>query len=170
VSIVNDVNNITNSVSYTAGMYLSKDVDKKYSISISPNATYTSSTSSVQKSIQTNYWTFSLSPNVDVYLPLKFQIHSDADINFRQKTSVFDNNTNVILWNAWVGKKFIKKDALLLKATVNDLLNQNLGFSRTVSNNYITQNTYATIQRYFMLSVVWNFTKAGTASPGGDDE
>lgn len=170
VSIVNDVNNITNSVSYTAGMYLSKDVDKKYSISISPNATYTSSTSSVQKSIQTNYWTFSLSPNVDVYLPLKFQIHSDADINFRQKTSVFDNNTNVILWNAWVGKKFMKKDALLLKATVNDLLNQNLGFSRTVSNNYITQNTYATIQRYFMLSVVWNFTKAGTASPGGDDE
>ena len=100
-------------------------------------------------------------------MPLKFQIHSDCDFNFRQKTNVFDNNNNVILWNAWVGKKFMKKDALLIKVTGHDLLNQNIGFERTVNSNYISQNTYSTIQRFFLVSIVWNFTKAGMPVPGG---
>jgi hypothetical protein len=102
---------------------------------------------------------------VDVFLPLRFQIHGDADINLRQRTAVFNTNNNVFLVNGWFGKKFLKRDALLVKAAVNDLLDQNNGFSRTVNSNFITQNTYNTIKRYFMLSVVWNFAKAGTVAP-----
>jgi hypothetical protein len=68
----------------------------------------------------------------------------------------------VFLWNAWIGKKLLKNDALLIKASVNDLLNENIGFNRQVNSNFITQNTYSTIQRYFMLSVIWNFNKTGT--------
>jgi hypothetical protein len=83
---------------------------------------------------------------------------------------VFDNNTNIILWNAWVGKKFLKKDALLIKVSANDLLNQNIGFNRTVNSNYISQNTYSTIQRFFLLSVVWNFNKTGVKVPGQEEE
>lgn len=130
------------------------------------SATYTSSTSSVQENVKTNYWTFQVNPNVDVFLPKKFQIHSDAALNFRQKTLLFNTNTNTVLWNAWIGKKFMKSDALLIKASVNDLLDQNIGFNRTVNSNYISQNTYSTIRRYFLLSVVWNFTKAGIKAPG----
>jgi hypothetical protein len=92
-------------------------------------------------------------------------VHADADINLRQKTSVFDNNNNVVLLNAWVGRKFLKNDALLLKASGNDLLNQNVGFNRTVNSNFISQNTYSTIKRYVMFSLVWNFTKPGTPAP-----
>jgi hypothetical protein len=32
----------------------------------------------------------------------------------------------------------------------------------------ISQNVYSTIQRYFMLSVIWNFNKAGTPAPKND--
>jgi len=166
VSIVNDSFNVTKSNSYTLGMNINKDKEKKYSIYISPSATYTTSKSSVQSGLQTDYWTFNISTGTDIYLPLKFQIHSDCDFNFRQKTSVFDNNNNAILWNAWVGKKFLKKDALLVKVSGHDILNQNIGFNRTVNSNYISQNTYSTIQRFFLLSFVWNFTKAGAPAPG----
>jgi len=54
---------------------------------------------------------------------------------------------------------------MLIKLSVNDLLNQNVGFNRTVNSNFISQNTYTTIRRFAMLSVVWNFTKAGTTAP-----
>ena len=101
----------------------------------------------------------------DVYLPLNFQIHADGNFNIRQKTPVFTTNNNVFLIDAWVGKKLLKNNQLLLKAAVNDLLNQNNGFNRNVSSSFITQNTYSTIKRYFMFSVVWNFTKAGTPAP-----
>ncbi|MBG9377621.1 TonB-dependent receptor [Panacibacter sp. DH6] len=166
VSIVNDSLNTTNSGSYTLGLNINKDKEKKYSFYVSPSATYTTSKSSIQTGLPTKYWTFNINTSFDVFLPLKFQIHSDCDFNFRQKTEVFSTNNNVILWNAWVGKKFMKKENLLVKVTGHDLLNQNIGFDRTVNSNYISQRTYSTIQRFFLLSLVWNFTKAGTTAPG----
>ncbi|MEP6746380.1 MAG: outer membrane beta-barrel protein [Bacteroidota bacterium] len=168
-SIVNNILNTTNSGSYTIGNDIYKSKDKKYEFGLSSNATYTASHSSVQSGIKTNYWTFEVQPNGDIFLPAKFQVHSDVDANFRQKTSAFDYKTNVILWNAWIGKKFLKGDALLIKASANDILNQNQGFKRTVNSNFISQNTYSTIQRFFMLSVVWNFNKAGTPVPGNNN-
>jgi Outer membrane protein beta-barrel family len=166
VSIVNDLPNATKSGTYSLGFDLGKSKEKKYSFSVSYSASYTTSLSSINTGVTTHYFTHQIRPFLDIFLPLRFQIHADGDINLRQKTSAFDNNNNVVLLNAWFGKKFLKKDALLLKVSGNDLLNQNNGFNRTVSSNFITQNTYSTIKRYFMFSVVWNFTKAGTSAPG----
>ncbi|HTI09268.1 MAG TPA: TonB-dependent receptor [Puia sp.] len=165
VSVVNNFLNKTNSGSYQVGAGVYKTKEKKYELSFRGTATYTNSTSSINTGISTDYWTYNLTPAVDVFLPLKFQVHGDADVSLRQKTAVFNTNNNVTLLNAWIGKKFLKNDALLLKASGNDLLNQNIGFNRTVNSNFITQNTYSTIKRYFMLSIVWNFTKAGTPAP-----
>ncbi|MCW3088513.1 MAG: outer rane beta-barrel protein, partial [Sediminibacterium sp.] len=98
-------------------------------------------------------------PDLDFFFPWKLQIHTDCDFIFRQKTNVFDDNNNVVLLNAWFGKKLLAGDAMIIKISGNDILNQNIGFSRTVNTNYIMQNTYSTIQRYFLLSVVWSFNK-----------
>jgi hypothetical protein len=159
VNVVNTLQNVTVSQSYSLGMYAGKQIEKVYDNSISANATYTTSTSSIQQNISTHYWTYNVRPDLDFFFPHKFQLHTDCDFIFRQKTSVFDNNNNVVLLNAWFGKKFLTGDALVVKIAANDIFNQNIGFNRTVNTNYITQNTYSTIQRYFMLSVVWNFTK-----------
>ncbi len=165
VNIVNNLLNVTNSGNYTFGLDLHKEKEKKYSADLNASATYTSSTSSIQESIQTQYWTFDIDPNGDIYLPKRFQIHSDCDFSLRQKTIAFNTNTNVILWNAWIGKKFMKNDALLVKIIANDILDNNIGFNRSVNSNFITQNTYSTIRRYFLLGVTWNFNKAGTKAP-----
>ncbi len=168
-SIVNNVLNTTQSGSYTIGNEIYKSKEKKYEFGLNTSATYTRSTSSVQSNVKTNYWQFNVEPNGDVFLPAKFQVHTEINARFTQKTSAFDYKTNVILWNAWIGKKFLKGDALLVKVSANDILNQNQGFNRTVNSNFITQNTYSTIQRFFMLSVVWNFNKAGTPVPGNNN-
>jgi hypothetical protein len=165
VSSINGVANKTNSQGYTMGTGVYKSKEKKYDIGVRFNATYTESRSTVNTGISTNYWTYQIQPEGNVFLPLKFQIHVDADINLRQKTPVFTTNNNVALVNGWIGKKFLKNDALLIKAAVNDLFNQNIGFNRNVTSNFINQSTYTTIRRYGMFSVVWNFTKAGTPMP-----
>jgi hypothetical protein len=165
VSYINGLANKTRSQGYTLGNGIYKSKEKKYDIGVRFNATYTQSNSTINTGVSTNYWTYQIQPEGNLFLPLKFQIHADADINLREKTPVFTTNNNVALINGWIGKKFLKNDALLLKAAVNDLLNQNVGFNRNVTSNFITQNTYATIKRYFMFSVVWNFTKAGTPMP-----
>ncbi|MDP4211072.1 MAG: outer membrane beta-barrel protein [Bacteroidota bacterium] len=165
VNIVNDELNETMTKTYSFSFRMNKSKEKKYEFSLSPTVEHTSSISSIQQSINTKYWTFNLRADGDIFLPLKFQMHTDCEFNFRQKTSVFDVNNNTIFWNAWFGKKFFKKENLLLKIQANDILNQNIGFNRVVNSNYVSQNTYTTIQRYLMLSLVWNFAKAGSAQP-----
>jgi hypothetical protein len=48
---------------------------------------------------------------------------------------------------------------LTVKAAANDLLDQNLGFYRFAQSNFLSQASYTTIRRYFMLSLTWNFKK-----------
>jgi hypothetical protein len=166
VNIVNSRQNITNSNTYNLHLYAGKEVEKLYNNSISFDATYTTSRSSIQKNVKVNYWTYEINPDFDFYLPWKLQLHADCNFIFRQKTSAFDDNNNVVLLNAWFGKKMLPGDALVIKISGNDILNQNIGFNRNVSTNYVVQNTYLTIQRYFTLSAVWNFTKGqGKAKP-----
>ncbi len=165
VSVVNNLANKTVSKTYSFTQGLWKAKEKKYELGMHYTINYTESRSSINTGVITHYWTYAIQPSAEVFLPFKFQVHGDGDINLRQKTSVFDNNNNVVLLNAWLGRKFLKNDALLLKVSGNDLLNQNIGFNRTVNSNFITQNTYSTIKRYFMFSLVWNFTKAGIPAP-----
>ena len=164
-SIVNGLMNDTRSGTWSFGSGIYKSKEKKYFVSLDLNASYTTSSSSINTGVVTQYWTYQIQPAAEYYLPLKFTIHADADINLRQRTPTFQTNNNVVIINAWLGKKLLPRDALLIKVSVNDLLDQNIGFSRTVNSNFITQNTYSTIRRFGMLSVVWNFTKAGTTVP-----
>lgn len=165
VNEINGQRNITESHGYSFGAYAGKQKEKLYDNSISANATYTTSVSSIQQNTSIHYWTYNIRPDIDFFLPWKLQIHTDVDFIFRQKTSVFDKNNNVIFLNAWFGKKLLAGDALIIKISGNDILNQNIGFTRSVNTNYITENTYSTIQRYFMISAVWSFTKKGATPP-----
>jgi len=164
-SIINNLKNKTNSNSYTFGFSLYKSKDKKYDASLRPSATYTDSRSSINTQTSTKYWTYTIHPDLNIYLPWKFFVHAEADVNLRPKTAVFANNLNNTLLNASLGKKFLKNDALVISLSGNDLLNQNIGFNRNTYSNFISQNTFSTIKRYFMLTAVWNFTKAGTPAP-----
>ncbi|HEV2353909.1 MAG TPA: outer membrane beta-barrel protein [Puia sp.] len=161
VTIVNHFVNATRSATYTGGMGVWKSKEKKYDLSLNGNVSYTTSKSTDDPALVTHYFTYSIQPGLDVYLPWHLQVHGDASLSIRQKTPVFNTNNNVYLVNGWIAKKMLKNDQLLIKAAVNDLLDQNTGFDRNVSSSFITQNTYSTIKRYFMFSIVWNFTKAG---------
>jgi len=66
--------------------------------------------------------------------------------------------------NASIIKSFFKDENLKISVSGNDLFNQNVGFSRNANGNTITQDSYTTIKRYFMVSVIWDFNKFGIAS------
>ena len=165
VNVINRIRNATSSDSYSFGISAYKSKDKKYEAAIRPSATYTYSRSSINTQAPVRYWTYTIHPEFDIFLPLKFQLHADADVNIREKTATFTNNLNNTLLNASLTKKFLKNDALQLRLSGNDLLNQNIGFNRNATSTFITQNTYTSIKRFYMLSLIWNFTKAGTPAP-----
>jgi len=101
--------------------------------------------------------------------PKGITLNSDINANFRQKLNATDNNNNAIVWNASLEKKIFKKKDIALIVSVNDILNQNIGFNRNISSNFISENTYTTVQRYFLVSFRWKFAKNRKVSEFDED-
>lgn len=162
---INSVANVSNTNNYNLSVYFGKYKENVLDCSIRATAGYNKNSSTLQSQIDNNYWSYSLHPDLDFFLPAKFQIHTDLDYDFQAKTQTLDARKQTV-WNAWIGKKFLKKDNLLLKISANDLLDQNKGFDRSAVDNRISQTYYTTIHRYFMISLTWDFNKMG--GPGAE--
>ncbi|MCX2477592.1 TonB-dependent receptor [Pedobacter sp. MC2016-15] len=158
---VNDELNKLQSVLYSAQLTVSKYKEKKHEGFFYFGPTYTTNESSLQKNINDNGWGFRGYGNIGLVFPLKFEINTTGEYEYRAKTQSFNTDFHRFIWNASFSKKFLKSDGLKLSLSVNDLLNQNVGFSRTASGNMITQSNYTTIKRYFMGSIAWDFNKMG---------
>jgi hypothetical protein len=98
--------------------------------------------------------------NTTVYLPGKFDLGSDCAFNFQPKNSSFSSNFNTIRWNAYLQKKFFKKEMLQAKISVNDILNNNTGYGRSVYGNNVYEYNRMVIKRYFLMTITWNFSKS----------
>lgn len=160
-NIANDVENQTKAYSINANLNISKYKQKKYDIYLNAGPSYQTNESSLQSQVNNNGWNFNAQTGINVYLPAKFLIGSDADYTFSQATESFATNFERLLINASLSKMFFKEENLQLRLSVNDLLNQNVGFNRTASQNLITENRHTTIRRYFMFSIIWDFNKMG---------
>jgi len=74
-------------------------------------------------------------------------------------------NQNYWLWNAALGKKFLKNKKGELKLSVFDLLKQNQSIMRTVQPNYIEDTQTKVLQQYFMLTFTYSLKNFGTPTP-----
>lgn len=159
INVVNlNANRVKNNY-YAVALFASKNWDKLFTASVTNNIFYNSSTSSVYQDQPTSFWANEIRIFAECYLPFKLTVNSNFSAYFRQKTDIFNSNSNVVLWDMWVGRKLLKNEALLLKVSAKDILNQNKGIARNLNANYISENSYTVIRRYLMLTAVWNFSK-----------
>lgn len=158
-TIVNGQKNASNNNVFRFGLDVNYDKDKKFNIHYNPSASFNNNTSSVNGT-NTNYWSYENQLEGNVQLPLKFELGTDIVWTIRQRVGQFDKNNSVFVWNAYISKKLLKGDQLEIRASCNDILNQNIGFQRFGYNGNVTQQNYNTIQRYGMLSIIWNFSKS----------
>lgn len=162
-NFINGLQNLTKSFNISSAVGLEYYKEEKYNFDASFTPSYSKSNSSISSVASTHYWTYDYSLNGSIYPVKKLEIGSDIDFNLRQKLNAFDKNNNVILWNAYIEKKFLKKDALTIRASINDILNQNKGYSRNIQPYSIVEKHYLTFQRYGLITVTWNFNNKGGA-------
>jgi len=164
-SFVNLEENVTKNYTPSIVFYGSKYKESKWSVSLMSSVMFNGSHSTVNTGVKNNFWSTSQTIDGSVDLGSHFEIGTDITGDFRQKTPTFSQNNNVILWNGYVCKKFLKDDKAMVKFSAHDLLNQNKGYYRNITNTNIVERNYQTINRYFMLSFVWNFSKTATTAP-----
>lgn len=142
------------------GILLSKSKSGKYDTQLGGTLYYdVNHLTEGAKKTTNNFVSYKLKYALDYYFSEKFQFHSDAEFLRQGKNAIFVNNFNRLIWNVWFSKSFFSNNQLTVKLSINDLLNSNAGFSRSASPTFFSENRYLTIQRYFMLTAAWNFTK-----------
>lgn len=158
---INNALNEAKSYTFSGSLSASKWDAKNYSFNVRISPGYNMSQSSLQQQVNNNGWSLSSNGECTITLPAKFQLITDVNYEFTAATASFNDNFKRTIWNAAISKKFFKEENLSLVVKGNDLLNQNTGQNRSAWSNRIIQNTYTTIQRYFMFSVIWDFNKMG---------
>ncbi|HET8573713.1 MAG TPA: outer membrane beta-barrel protein [Edaphocola sp.] len=160
-NFINNLFNSNNTWSFSPGINLNYYNDTILSIGYSFSPAYNSTVSDIRTDIKTRYWNFTQSLDLSYQLPFHFKLGTNIDWHIRQQLSDDDHHNKVFLWNAWIGRSFLKNRSLVFKIYANDILNQNIGYSRITSANQISESNSNTIQRYIMLSLTWNFTHTG---------
>lgn len=168
VSVVNGLNNESVNSNFRFGLNAGYWADKWINFWMNANARYNESKSSIRPDIVTKYWSYDTYSNIQFkFKKQKLYIDMNLQANIYQKTAAFANQQNTYLFSPSIRKIISKNDKLEAKLLINDLFNQNRGINRNISSNYISETVNQTIQRYFLLSLTYNFSKNGKPSNNG---
>jgi hypothetical protein len=139
---------------------LDMNPDDKLNISFGVNLDYNNTKYSLQSAMNTNYLSQDYNTSFDWQLPKLFFLSSDFTYTINsQRAAGF--NTKVPIWNASISKQFLRYNRGELKLSAADLLNRNIGISRTTNQNYIEDSRTNTLRRFFMLSFTYSLSKTG---------
>jgi hypothetical protein len=143
------------------GLSIRKYVANVYSFRIQSAVNFTYTRSSVNTGMPTQFWSQGQNAQLSYFPAPGLEVNTNFNYNWRQKTSIFDNNNSTFLWNAFISKNFLQ-NRLVVKWRINDILGENAGVGRSISGNTITQTTSNIIGRYWMLTATYRFERHGS--------
>lgn len=161
--LVNDVVNYANNYIPSAGMVLSSNINENLDFTLAYSGNYNIVKNTVQAQANNNYYNHTASFRINYIFLKHFVLNSNITDNYYTAFSS-TGDQNFILWNAYLGYKMLKNNALEARISVYDLLNQNKSISRTVTETYIENSNTQVLRQYFMLQLTYTIRNfKGTA-------
>jgi hypothetical protein len=139
-----------------AGFRLTKYVNNLYSIQLRANFTYFYNQSSINSNLKTEYWTQDHLIQLSLFPVHDLELSTNAHYTWQEKTNLFGKNVSILTWNEAIIRHF-SKNRLALRFSINNLLNQHSGITRTSLGNSNTQATTNVSGRYWLLSLSYRF-------------
>ncbi|MBQ0080935.1 MAG: outer membrane beta-barrel protein [Alistipes sp.] len=161
--------NKAKTIGYDAGITLGSNISEDIDFTLSWNGTYNQSWNQVDKeanmkSTKNNYFDHTASGSLKWVFWKGFTI--TTSVAYSQYVGFTQSyNEDYVLWNIYLGKKVFRNKRGEVQIGVNDVLNQNKGFSRSAGSGYTQNLTNSVVGRYFCIQFVYNlrhFGKRGT--------
>lgn len=146
---------------YTAVLTSTIIKANKYTLEVSLKPSYNQSSSSKNIQLNNSGYLFNGDFYLKIKLPQNISLTTNTSYNYQGSTNAYSQSNSILTINTVLEKNFFKNKSLRAAISGNDLLNQNKGFSRSVLGNYLNESTYDSIQRYFLLTLAWDFSKFG---------
>ena len=158
----NNISGFSNNYTYNTGVGITSNISQYVDFNVSYGVSITNTKNTLDESKNTNYTTQTAGAQLNLLDKKGWFLQNDVNFNSYSGLGAGFNQTYV-LWNAGVGKKFLKNQAGELKLTVFDLLKQNQSITRTVDPNYIEDVHNQVLKQYFMLTFTYKLKNFGTA-------
>ena len=167
-SMINDQLNITSTMGYDATVSLGSNISENIDFTIQWNGVYNDAKQSLAgRNMNNQYFNHTASGSLKWVFWKGFTL--TAAVNYNQYIGFTNNyNEDYLICNVYLGKKLFKNQQGEILVGVNDLLNENAAFARTVGSGY-TQNAWnSVVGRYFTVQFNYNlrhFGKRGSQNP-----
>ncbi len=171
-TIVGGYENSTDKITYKAGLTLGSNISENVDFTIKWDGNYNEATNIAAAATYienvNRYYDQTASLTMKVVFLKGFTFTGNT--TYKQYCGFTDPyNVQYVLCNAFIGHKIFKNKRGELTVGINDALDQNTSFARSIGNNY-TQNTEnITIGRYYSAQFIYNiryFGKGGSTKIG----
>jgi len=89
-------------------------------------------------------------------------VRTSSTVSYHYNTGLTnDDSQSFVLWNASIGKKFLKRQEAEITLTAYDILNKNTNLTRNISDQFIEDRESNMLNQYFILSLTYNLRKFG---------
>ncbi len=154
----NTEKNIAKTLTLSQGVRFRVDITDV--IDAEPNINYTinsSKNSLNEPGINDNFRTLTLGLNGKNYFWKDWTLSYDYT-----KTLYYGykGSTNPNILNTYVERRFLKNNMASIRLAVNDVFNQNTGYTSTLNGNYSTQSNVNRLGRYYLVSFIFRFRKS----------
>ncbi len=156
--------NRSNSYNLMNSLIITSNINSNVDFTLS----YTSNLTKVKNEVSTredkNYWYQSASAKLNLILWKGITFNTDVVAQYNK--GLYEGyNEKYMVWNASIGKKFLKNQAAELKVGAYDILDQSKSINRFVTATYIQDTRVNTYRRYFLVLFTYNLrSKAGQAA------
>lgn len=153
--VINNQVSFANTANAGLSIYLQKNKDKKYDISLG-NDFNQNFNSNAQSSVSNRFFTNTLNLNANIYIKKVWQFITDYRFFARERTVGFTDNLTNHLLNVQFQRTF-KNNEYTVFVMCRDVLNQNIGIDRNFYSNTFSEERNQRLRRYFMLGFTWDF-------------
>lgn len=167
-TLINDLINYSNSYATNGGMFLGSNISQNIDFSIGYTGNYTIVKNSAQTRSDNSYFTHTATLKLN-YLLKRFVLNTDISHTLYNGLSQ-SFNQEYLLWNGYIGYKFLKDRSLEAKISLFDILNQNRSISRTVTGAYTEDNYTTVLRRYAMFTLTYTLKNFKNGTPSKTEE
>jgi hypothetical protein len=157
--LINGQKSTTNNFNYNLGTVIASNISEFVDFNLSYNANF----NQIKEQPDNNQFNHLVGIQFNLLTKKGWFYQNDLNNQYYHYSSGSAPDQNFWLWNAAIGRKFLKDQKGELKLSVFDLLKQNKSIQRNVNEVYIEDIQSKVLQRYFMLTFSYKLKNFGTA-------
>jgi hypothetical protein len=161
---VNNQPNLANNWLVGQGVSISSNFTEKLDLNLAGTINYQSARYSLQPQQNQSFLNQTVTLDAFYQLPGGFNFSTDVYYNHYGGASGIYNQS-FTLWNATLTKQLFKQKQGEIRLQAFDLLNQNRSIVRNVTDTYTEEVQSRVLNRYFLLSFVYNLRKFVGSAP-----